>query len=69
MRRIFHTVRPGETFDSIAERYGVIVEDIKRWNRVSRLATGQRIALEVRAPAKRGKPRSKAKGRPYRKAA
>src|SRR5882762_3920574 len=69
MRRIFHTVRPGETFDSIAERYGVIVEDIKRWNRISRLATGQRIALEVRAPAKKGKPRSKAKGRPYRKAA
>ena len=69
MRRIFHTVRPGETFDSIAERYGVIVEDIKRWNRISRLATGQRIALEVRAPAKKGKPRSKAKGKPYRKAA
>src|SRR5438309_1986718 len=69
MRRIFHTVRSGETFDSIAERYGVIVEDIKRWNRISRLATGQRIALEVRAPAKKGKPRSKAKGRRYRKAA
>ena len=69
MRRIFHTVRPGETFDSIAERYGVIIEDIKRWNRISRLATGQRIALEVRAPAKKGKPRSKPKGRPYRKAA
>src|SRR5216684_5476555 len=64
MRRIFHTVRTGETFDSIAERYGVIIEDIKRWNRISRLATGQRIALEVRAPAKKGKPRSKAKGRP-----
>jgi peptidoglycan lytic transglycosylase D len=69
LRRIFHTVRPGETFDSIAERYGVIIEDIKRWNRISRLATGQRIALEVRAPAKRGKPRSKPKGKPFRKAA
>src|SRR5437588_398822 len=69
LRRIFHTVRRGETFDSIAERYGVIIEDIKRWNRVSRLATGQRIALEVRAPAKRGKLRSRPKGRRYRKAA
>ena len=35
----------------------------------NQVATGQRIALEVRAPAKKGKPRSKAKGRRYRKAA
>src|SRR5437588_6355955 len=69
LRRIFHTVRPGETFDSIAERYGVIIEDIKRWNRLSRLATGQPIALEVPAPAEQGKLRSRPKGRPYRKAA
>jgi len=68
MRRIFHTIKPGETFDSIAQRYGVNIEDIKRWNRISRLATGQRIALEVRAPAKKGKPRSTAKGRPKKSA-
>jgi membrane-bound lytic murein transglycosylase D len=69
MRRIFHTVKPGETFASIARRYGVNIEDIKRWNRISRLASGQRIALEVRAPVKKGKPRSKPKPKPYKKAA
>ena len=68
MRRIFHTVKSGETLASIAKRYGVAVEDIKRWNSLGRLATGQRLVLEVRAPV-RSKPRPKAKpkGKPYKK--
>ena len=67
IRRIFHTVKPGETLASIATRYKVSVEDINRWNRITRLATGQKLMLEVRAPAK-GKPRKKASGKTYRKA-
>jgi len=66
MRRIFHTVKAGETFASVARRYRVSAEDLKRWNRVGRLVPGQRLVLEVRAPAK-GKPRPKAKGRPLKK--
>ena len=66
-RKIFHTVKPGETLPAIAKRYRVSVEDINRWNRITRLATGQKLMLEVRAPAK-GKPRKKAAGRPYKKA-
>jgi len=58
-----HTVRPGETFDSIAERYGVIVGTSSAGTAISRLATGQRIASKCRAPAKKGKPRSKGEGR------
>ena len=67
IRRIFHTVKPGETLASIAGRYKVSAEDINRWNRITKLASGQRLMLEVRAPAK-GKPRKKATGKPYRKA-
>ena len=69
-QRIFHTVKAGETFASIAKRYGVAIEDLKRWNPVSRIGAGQKLALEVRAPTKsaKGKPRSKAKGKPYKKA-
>lgn len=29
---IIHKVRPGETLSSIADRYGVSVSDVKRWN-------------------------------------
>ena len=67
IRRIFHTVKPGETLASIARRYKVSAEDINRWNRVTKPAPGQKLMLEVRAPAK-GKPRKKASGKTYRKA-
>ena len=66
MRRIFHTVKPGETLASIGKRYGVSLEDMKRWNPGSRAKPGAKLALEVRAPV-RGKPRPKAKPRSYRK--
>jgi membrane-bound lytic murein transglycosylase D len=68
MRRIFHTVKPGETLVSIARRYGVAVEDMKRWNPGTRFTPGQKVALEVRAPVKRGKPKAKPKPRIYKKA-
>jgi membrane-bound lytic murein transglycosylase D len=67
MRRIYHTVKPGETLAAIAGRYGVALEDLRRWNPGARVTPGTRVAVEVRAPV-RGKARSKAKGRPYRKA-
>jgi membrane-bound lytic murein transglycosylase D len=67
VRRIAHTVKPGETLASIAARYRVRIEDLKRWNRLGRLLAGQKLTIEVRAPA-RGKPRSLPKGKPYKKA-
>jgi peptidoglycan lytic transglycosylase D len=68
-RKIFHTVKPGETFSSIARRYSVSVEDLKRWNPISKLTPGKTIALEVRASSSRkGKAKSKPKGKPYRQA-
>jgi membrane-bound lytic murein transglycosylase D len=65
-RRVFHTVKRGETLASIASKYRVSVEDLRRWNGVSRAVAGRTLAVEVRAASK-GKPRPKAKGKPYRR--
>jgi len=67
VRRIFHTVRPGETLPSIANRYKVSADDITRWNpRVTKATPGQKLMLEVRAPAK--VKRKKASGKKYKTA-
>src|SRR5438105_14755679 len=66
VRKIFHTVKAGETLVTIARKYGVAVDDLKRWNPVGRLATGQKLAVEVRTAAN-GKPRPKPKGKTYKK--
>jgi len=65
MRVVFHRIRTGETLAAIGRRYGVSVEDIRRWNPGNaKFSPGQRIQLEVRAAAK-SKPRSKAtRGKP-----
>jgi hypothetical protein len=64
-RRIYHTVRPGETLASIARRFGVSVEDMKRLNPKGAVV-GQRVTMEVRASGKaksKGKPRSQPRGK------
>jgi membrane-bound lytic murein transglycosylase D len=45
-RTFFHTVARGETLYSIAARYGVTGEDIRRWNRLA--GDGVRIGQRVR---------------------
>jgi membrane-bound lytic murein transglycosylase D len=67
VRRIFHAVKPGETGAAIAKRYRVSVEDLKRWNPLSRFTPGQKIAVEVRAPVRAKRPQAKAKTKPSRK--
>jgi membrane-bound lytic murein transglycosylase D len=57
-RRIYHTVKPGETLASIARRYRVSLDDMKRWNPKG-AAIGQRVAMEVRA-----RPKAKARTTP-----
>jgi membrane-bound lytic murein transglycosylase D len=66
-RRIWHTVKAGETFASIANRYGVTVQDLRLWNPGAKVSSGQRLAVDVKATPK-GKPKPKAKGRVYKKA-
>jgi membrane-bound lytic murein transglycosylase D len=69
-RRIYHTVKPGETLASISRRYGVSVEDMKRLNPKGAVV-GQRVTMEVRASGKgksKGKARSQPKGKPKKSA-
>jgi len=75
-RRVYHTVRTGDTVYSVAKRYGVAVEDLQRWNGTDRIRPGQKLAVEVRAPTRRtankkaakGKPKAEPKGKVYKKA-
>ena len=67
-KRVFHTVKQGETLGAIAKRYRVSVEDLKRWNGVTKAAEGRKLLVEVRATPSRAKPRPQAKGRVYKKA-
>jgi membrane-bound lytic murein transglycosylase D len=60
-RRVFHTVKKGETLASIAGKHRVSVEDLKRWNGVAKAVPGRTLAVEVRGAA--AKPRPKAKKR------
>jgi len=49
-----HTVKNGETLDTIAKQYKVSVQDIKQWNKISGTTTlkkGQQIALQLEQPA------------------
>ncbi|MCC7112897.1 MAG: transglycosylase SLT domain-containing protein [Burkholderiales bacterium] len=46
-RTLYHTVRHGETMSTIASRYGVTAEDLRRWNGLSQnaLRSGQRLRV------------------------
>jgi membrane-bound lytic murein transglycosylase D len=46
VRRVVHTVQRGETLTSIAQRYKVSVDDLRRWNAVGRLLAGQKLQIE-----------------------
>ena len=52
-RRVFHTIRSGETKESIAKRYSVAVEDLQLWNPASKFSPGTKIAVEQRVVVKR----------------
>ncbi len=64
-RKFVHTVKAGETLPGIAGRYQVRVEDLRRWNKIGRLAPGQKLNVQTRGVPTRAKP---AKGKPRNKA-
>jgi len=57
VRKLSYTVRQGDTLPKIAQRYKVSADDLRKWNRIGRLSTGQRLVVEVRqaVPAKGAK--------------
>jgi membrane-bound lytic murein transglycosylase D len=44
---VFHAVQPGETAYSIAKKYGISLEDLKRWNNLPDfvMRTGMRLLV------------------------
>ncbi|MGQ0511471.1 MAG: transglycosylase SLT domain-containing protein [Betaproteobacteria bacterium] len=54
-RTSVHRVKAGETLASIAARYRVSVEDLRRWNPIGRLQVGQSLKIQTRATPS-GKP-------------
>ncbi|MEK7823853.1 MAG: LysM peptidoglycan-binding domain-containing protein [Candidatus Eisenbacteria bacterium] len=46
--RATHTVRKGESLAMIAEKYGVTVDDIRRWNRLSTSTVRRGTRLKIR---------------------
>jgi membrane-bound lytic murein transglycosylase D len=46
--RATHTVRKGETLATIAEKYGVTAEDIRRWNRLTTTKVRRGTRLKIR---------------------
>ena len=65
-----HIVKAGETEYGIARRYGVRIDDLKRWNQYGTLQPGQRLVIQtsVRKPSK-GRPVARdAKGKPKQQA-
>jgi len=69
-RRFVHTVKAGETLATIAGRYRVSIDDLRRWNRIGRLSAGQKLSVQTRAAPSKGKPVNKsAKGKPRQETA
>jgi membrane-bound lytic murein transglycosylase D len=48
-----HTVKAGETLASIAGRYKVTPDDLRRWNPIGRLTIGQQLRVNIAAPTPR----------------
>ena len=64
-RNFTHTVKAGETLPTIAQRYGVSVENLRRWNKIGRLAAGQKLSIQIKATPTRSKAPTKiVKGKP-----
>jgi membrane-bound lytic murein transglycosylase D len=57
-RTVVHRVRSGETLTSIAARYHVTPDDLRRWNPIGRLLAGQNLRIEVVSAAPRTVSRS-----------
>ena len=52
VRKIFHTVKAGESLASIGKRYRVSIADLRRWNPRVRLTPGKRLTIVLKATAK-----------------
>ncbi len=55
-RQLVHVVKKGDTLATIAQHHGVGIDDLRRWNKIGRLATGQRLQIRISSPAQNARP-------------
>jgi membrane-bound lytic murein transglycosylase D len=48
VRKLSYTVKRGDTLPTIAQRYKVSADDLRKWNQIGRLTAGQRLVIQVR---------------------
>ena len=63
-RTFVHTVKVGETLPGIAGRYQVSVDELRRWNKIGRLAAGQRLVVQTKGTPARSKAGKTTKSKP-----
>ena len=51
-RKVVHTVKKGDTLPTIAQRYRVSIDDLRRWNQIGRLAVGQNLVIQQQVAVK-----------------
>jgi membrane-bound lytic murein transglycosylase D len=44
-RKVTHTVARGDTLATIAGKYKVSIEELRQWNSIGRLMTGQKLTI------------------------
>jgi membrane-bound lytic murein transglycosylase D len=47
VRKLNYTVKRGDTLPTIAQRYNVSTDDLRKWNKIGRLTVGQRLVIQV----------------------
>ena len=58
-RTLHYKVKRGDTLSGIARRYGVSVDDLRRWNHLGRLIAGREIVIEAQQPRSRASAQKK----------
>ena len=66
-RQLVHVIEKGDTLATIAQHYRVSVDDLRRWNKIGRLAAGQRLQIKISPPAQ-GARSGAIKAKPVKKA-
>jgi membrane-bound lytic murein transglycosylase D len=47
VRKLTYTVKHGDTLATIAQRYKVSTDDLRKWNQIGRLVVGQRVVIQM----------------------
>jgi len=51
-RKVIYVVKKGDTLQGIAQRFRVSTDNLRRWNHIGRLTTGEKLAVYVHAVTK-----------------